>query len=262
MSKKYYGYIYKTTNNINGMFYIGRKKYLNSSNDDKYYLGSGLYLKRAFRFYGRKNFTKEIIEYCIDNKTLNKRERFWIKKLKARNPEIGYNILEGGEGNTNPIWNDPIIRAQIREKIKITTSSPEWKKKHSERSIETNSRPGVRERKSKQCSLTHSKPEYKEAVSKRFKGIPKSESQKQKMKDSWHNNRGEDYYKYLSDKSKGSKNPSARRIKQLTLDGELIREWDTISEAASHYKVSVTAISRVLRGKYWHCKQFKWEYYA
>ena len=58
-----YGFIYITTNLINGMKYVGQKQY------DKYgrwksYLGSGIYLKRAINKYGEENFTREIIEEC------------------------------------------------------------------------------------------------------------------------------------------------------------------------------------------------------
>jgi hypothetical protein len=48
--------------------------------------------------YGKESFKKEILESCKDEKTLNERERHWIKELRSQDPEIGYNILEGGQG--------------------------------------------------------------------------------------------------------------------------------------------------------------------
>ena len=83
--------IYKTTNLINGKFYIGQ----DSNNNPEYY-GSGLNLKRAINKYGRENFLKEIIEYCPTKQELNQRECYWIKETKAQ--ELGYNIAEGGHG--------------------------------------------------------------------------------------------------------------------------------------------------------------------
>ena len=83
--------IYKTTNLINGKYYVGKDEKNNPE-----YLGSGLLLNKAIKKYGRENFKKEILETCVDRKELNEREIHWIKKLKA--VSIGYNIAEGGSG--------------------------------------------------------------------------------------------------------------------------------------------------------------------
>ena len=56
-----YGFIYITTNHINGKKYIGQKRY-DKNNKWKSYLGSGIHLKRAINKYGADNFSKEIIE--------------------------------------------------------------------------------------------------------------------------------------------------------------------------------------------------------
>lgn len=87
-------YIYKTTNLLNGKFYIGKRVY--RAKDDDWYLGSGIYLNRAIKKYGRINFKKEIIEWCNDKNHLCEREKFWIIEFKAR--ELGYNLSEGVEG--------------------------------------------------------------------------------------------------------------------------------------------------------------------
>lgn len=85
--------IYKTTNLINGKIYVGQDFYNNSD-----YLGSGVYLNRAIKKYGKENFTKEILQECSNKDELNDRERFWIKELKSNNRELGYNLTEGGTG--------------------------------------------------------------------------------------------------------------------------------------------------------------------
>ena len=89
-------YVYKTTNIINGKFYIGKRHY--RKKDEKWYLGSGIYLNRAIKKYGRENFKKEIIEWCSSSEEVNNKERFWIAKLDALNPKIAYNIAPGGDG--------------------------------------------------------------------------------------------------------------------------------------------------------------------
>ena len=90
--------IYKTTNLINGKFYVGQ----DSKNNPEYY-GSGNLLKRAIKKHGKQNFIKETLEVCCTQEQLNEREKYWIKETKAR--ELGYNIAEGGTGGnttTNP----------------------------------------------------------------------------------------------------------------------------------------------------------------
>lgn len=85
------GFIYKTTNIINGKFYVGQ-----CSNDPrKKYLGSGKILLQAIEKYGRENFRREILQYAAQE-DLNFLEQIWIEKLRAQ--ELGYNILPGGNG--------------------------------------------------------------------------------------------------------------------------------------------------------------------
>lgn len=84
--------VYKTTNLINNKIYVGK-----DSNDNPNYLGSGLYLKRAIKKYGKENFKKETLEVC-DLSNINEREIYWISKLNSRNNDIGYNITSGGDG--------------------------------------------------------------------------------------------------------------------------------------------------------------------
>lgn len=88
-----YGYIYKTTNLVNGKIYVGKKKgeFTNS------YKGSGRYLKNAFLKYGFDNFSVELIEYCEDLQIQNEREKYWIKYYRDMNTPM-YNISKGGDG--------------------------------------------------------------------------------------------------------------------------------------------------------------------
>jgi group I intron endonuclease len=90
-----FGYIYKTTNTINGKIYVGQHK---AETFDKYYKGSGQLLARAFKKYGKTNFTCEILATAETKEELNALEVYWIDRLAARDTEIGYNITEGGEG--------------------------------------------------------------------------------------------------------------------------------------------------------------------
>lgn len=85
--------VYKTINLITKKIYVGK-----DTKNDPNYLGSGTYLRNSVKKYGKENFRKEILEECKDHDILCQREIYWIKELDSMNPEIGYNILPGGEG--------------------------------------------------------------------------------------------------------------------------------------------------------------------
>jgi group I intron endonuclease len=88
------GIIYKTTNLVNGMIYIGQHS-LNKPN----YLGSGKLLKEAIKTFGKENFDRIILEECnIDE--LNNRETFWITYFNSFNRDIGYNLTKTGRIST------------------------------------------------------------------------------------------------------------------------------------------------------------------
>ena len=60
MKKYNYFYFYKITNNINNHYYYGVHC---TDNLDDGYMGSGTRLHYAYKKYGMKNFTKEILKY-------------------------------------------------------------------------------------------------------------------------------------------------------------------------------------------------------
>jgi len=83
--------IYKTTNLINGKYYIGKHQ-TNDLNDG--YVGSGKYLKRAINKYGIHNFHTEIIEIYDEEWKMNIAEKI----LVVIDSEISYNLCPGGKG--------------------------------------------------------------------------------------------------------------------------------------------------------------------
>lgn len=97
-----YGYVYKTTNKLNGKIYIGKKKSTKMCHE---YFGSGIGIQAAINKYGKENFSVEMLQ-CADSLVeLNNLEKYWIEKLNSRNSKIGYNIAPGGDGGV--VWGDP-----------------------------------------------------------------------------------------------------------------------------------------------------------
>jgi group I intron endonuclease len=116
--------IYKITNNINGKIYIGK-----DTKNNKNYFGSGIVIKQAIKKYGKKNFTKEILEECDNYNELNEKEIKWISIFNSTDKNIGYNRSYGGDGFSG-ITEDTIKK--IIEKNTGKKRTEETKKKISD----------------------------------------------------------------------------------------------------------------------------------
>ena len=86
--------IYKTTNNINGKFYIGKHKTQNLDDD---YLGSGKILKNAIKKHGINSFTKEYLFIFDNEEDMNDKELELVSEEFIKE-NTNYNLKIGGEG--------------------------------------------------------------------------------------------------------------------------------------------------------------------
>lgn len=122
-----YGFIYITTNDINGKKYIGQKKIDNKSRW-KSYLGSGVDLQKDIKKYGKENFTREIIDYADDLKELDMLEIHYIEKYKAVESEEFYNKLNGGFSahRLAEINSIPVINIDSGFVFKSIASASRW----------------------------------------------------------------------------------------------------------------------------------------
>lgn len=89
-----WGFIYITTNLINGKKYIGQRKFTKGW---KTYLGSGTLLKKAIKKYGRENFKRIIIYFGYTQDELNQLEIQYISLHNAVESDDYYNIADGGK---------------------------------------------------------------------------------------------------------------------------------------------------------------------
>lgn len=94
-----YGYIYETTNLINGKKYLGKHK---SSEFDPEYKGSGTLLWKAIIKYGWSNFKTRMLCPCFSEEELNDEERFIIDYSGAIESDEYYNLAVGGYGGGTP----------------------------------------------------------------------------------------------------------------------------------------------------------------
>lgn len=89
-----YGYVYLTTNKINGKKYIGQHV---SDKFDSSYIGSGKLIKQAISKYGKNSFDCEILVECSSQEELDEAERYYIEQVSAYSNDDYYNIALGGK---------------------------------------------------------------------------------------------------------------------------------------------------------------------
>ena len=116
------GYIYKTTNLINGKMYIGSSK--KNPKDNWSYYGSGRNIVNAIKKYGKENFTKEILVESNDNIRLL--EKQYLENVNARYNLKYYNMTNDALGND---FHSNDTKKSISGKLKGRKMPPEQIKK-------------------------------------------------------------------------------------------------------------------------------------
>lgn len=160
--------IYKTTNRLNGMYYIGCHQ-TNDLTDG--YLGSGKHLKRAIKKYGPENFNFEILHFASSKEEMFDLERSIVNESLVKDP-LSYNLKIGGSGG-----NPGIIGAFTGKKHTLETKAKLRKAALSQI---------ITEEKRQKCSTNNwakRDPEaHREHASRINKGIPKTQEHREKLR--------------------------------------------------------------------------------
>ena len=115
--QKKYHYIYKTTCQITGKFYVG----MHSTDDlEDGYLGSGKILKYSLNKHGEENHIKEILEFLPTREALKLREKDIVNEELLAHP-LNINLKYGGEGGwdhvlSNPNYKSPFCNPDIQRR--------------------------------------------------------------------------------------------------------------------------------------------------
>jgi len=135
--------VYKITNIINGMFYIGssndiRQRWNEHRSDLRRKIHSNIKLQHAWNFYGEDKFTFELIEETESTQSfIFEREQHYLNILKPHIREIGYNLSDkatGGDHFTNNPRKEE-IRRKLRE-MNLGEKNPMFNKNHTNDTIE------------------------------------------------------------------------------------------------------------------------------
>lgn len=216
-------YVYEITNLINGKKYIGKRSCKCPIEEDKY-MGSGTYLKKAIEKYGIENFKKDILQICENETVAYNVEKQYIQDTNALKSSKYYNATEGGKGFTSEV---------ARLNIKAKWSNQEYRDK---------------------MSAIFNSCEHKMKVSNFHKGRKRSEETKRKIGDA---HRG----KITSDSArlkmrnarinryKGIENHKSRQVVMISLSGECLNEFDSISSAGEYINKSYQQIQKACYNK-------------
>lgn len=265
------GVIYCYTNKINGKKYIGqttdeRKRKYRFKHSQQY---GGLKINNARNKYGTSdNWTYKVLirkQYINEEDVsfdLDLLEMFYIDKFDSFNN--GYNSTYGGDGSKGLILSE-----ETKKKIKnamMGEKNPFWGRTHTEEAKEKNRIAHIGKTNSTETRLKISKSNKGKTMSDEARAKA-SETRKIKYP------KGETHYNYgrkmtEEQKQKISKSKIGKRRKDLEqkiiqIDlqtGEIIKEWDSIIQAAKTLNLNSPNIINVCKGKYKQSGGFKWRY--
>ena len=217
----------------NGKRYVG----ISNNPEKRWNKGKG-YIKnylfyRAIEKYGWDNFSHEIL---YDNLSINEAgriEKELINEWNLMNPNFGYNLREGGNGK----FSDYSRYLMSKSRKGNTNAVGQYHSLENRKQISGSLKKYYKEHPAPKIDTTNNK-EYQQIIEKR--------------KELTHNNR--------SLATSGANNPSARAIRQLDKDGNLIEEFSYATLAAKKYNIDLSSIIRCCRGKQKTSGGYKWEY--
>ena len=232
--KNPYGFIYITTNTINGKRYLGQKKFDNDSKWENY-IGSGTAFTRALKKYGKENFSRNIICLCYSEDELNKAEYDLSVFLNVVEDSGWYNLCYGG-GVTNGYHHSEEAKKKISKKNSIP--SKETRKKMSE------------------SAKARCTDEWKKWLSNRQKGKWTGENNPKYNNHFWSGKNNPRHVNPLIGKDNGR----AKKVVQLTKDLQFIKIWDCISDAARYLNGDNSNIINCCKYKIPSAYGYKWMY--
>ena len=157
-----YGFIYITTNMVNGKRYLGQKR-IEFGIDWHSYLGSGKALKTAIKLYGKENFSRNIVYFCYSEDELNQVEYDLSVFLDVVKSPDWYNMVLGGKGKSGYKMSEEQIEANRKKAIK-QMQDPDMRKYLSNLAKERNNTDDAKERQSAMMKELWQDDEFRKKV--------------------------------------------------------------------------------------------------
>lgn len=244
------GYIYLVTNIITGKRYIGQSKCIDietrwASHRKMLKDSIGRYLLSAYHKYGIKNFKFQIICICFDE-SCNLLEEEYIKKFNTLVPN-GYNLKTGGKSSRHSEETKQLISKRLRERVtdEIRLEMRERAKNNpifSYLKVYTNEEKVLISEKQKKYWKELSDEDKKKISDERKSRLITSEKVRQSLKMGSTANR--------------------KKVAKYDIDNNLVKIYDTITDAAKDTNISHSSISKVCleKPKYKTAGGYLWKY--
>lgn len=206
-------------------------------NNGKGYIKNYLFY-RAIEKYGWDNFKHEILYNQLTLEEAGKIEKQLIAEWNLTNPQFGYNLREGGNGNFSNESRRLMSISRLNNKNSVGRHL----------SLETRQK------------ISESLKQYYKTHTPTMTNKKQSEETKEKLRN-----------RKISDETKlkmkqnhadvsGEKNPSAKPIRQLDLNGNILEEFAYATLASRKFNLDLSSIIKCCRGKAKTCGGYKWEY--
>lgn len=261
--KGLYGFIYVTTNLINGKMYVGQRK-INNKNGKGWikYLGSGTHLENAIKKYGKENFDRKIIDIAFNKNELNYFEYYYTKIFNSVNNDNWYNMIYGGKcggGMKGKKFTED--HKQKLSESKKGDKNPNYGKKYTEEELKELSKRVSGKNNPMYGKCKEESPMY---------GKKHSEETKQKMREAALGEKNHNYGKSMSKEAKEKYkkhlelygNQSRKPVLQYSLDGYFIKKYDSAKLAHDETEISHSHICAVCRDELKSAGGFQWKYHV
>lgn len=179
---------------------------------------------KAIQKYGWENITHEIVAENLTKEQACEAEKFFIALFRSYDQTHGYNMTLGGEtGAIHTVESRKKLSAsKMGKRYNIGVPFTEERKRH----------------------LSENHADVRGEKNPRYgKKVPAEEIARRQAHRVY---------------ARGSENPTAREILQIDKDGNLVKKWGSIAEAAEQF--CRTCIKDCLRGKYKQHRGFQWRY--
>ena len=274
------GYIYKVTNSINNKIYIGQTRRTipirwqehirDSFHQSRSYTSI---LHYAIRKYGEQAFIVEEVEQC-DNEILNEREIFWINYYDSCNG--GYNISHGGNGYLKhedeellDLWDSGLSAGEIALQLDLCVDTVTRRLKLCDIDQDEIVKRGY-----KLIARANQKPIYQYDLDgnfiRGFKNVDEAEKitgikNIKASSGTIHKIMGGHRWsrqclEKIETKRKTTNGGRCRVVHQYSIDGEYIKSYDSMIDAANSINIHHGCIRRACTGKSRTSGGYRWSY--